>query len=578
MQRLQTLIAISALGVCAVAAAGPNDRPPRPPSTGRELARESVVLPRDAQARIARLAIAQGDCTGRVAALSTALSVAGDRLATDERIAASVLLQSCARASKSWRALIQASLYLLIHAPEQAAADDLIDAYLALGEDRHAIAIARQIAAKLPSQRANLTTAVTLIDCHKNDFQRCLSSSGKMLDVLVKMKPAPVEALFKNTVFHALSAAALGKYDVYDTDMQRVDAFLARVHGDPDQLSALRTTVAQARDARLFVDEDHAKELALGTYHLLAGGQIKNTLDNADALVTLRLVNQEAELRTVKVTVEIAGVTDLASETIALPPSTQVTRLITPPLKIDFDVTRLRAARTSQIALHVTDPRTGRSLLDRMLPIQILPRDSLPLRRMVGGEDLRRTFEYAVAWVTPNAPEIDAFIKKAKARLSGSDSFSGMQQRTVVQVKALFDELKAHGVSYVEDPRIFDERGAVQRTRLPADVLASTNAQCLEGTLMYASLMEAIGLQPVLIFKTGHAFVAWRPSRYDKTRDSLYFLETTLTGGPASFEQAMRSARDTFIEATQDQQFALGIGQVIDVAELRRKGYTAQPY
>ena len=122
------------------------------------------------------------------------------------------------------------------------------------------------------------------------------------------------------------------------------------------------------------------------------------------------------------------------------------------------------------------------------------------------------------------ADQRGAFIKKAKVRLDASkDAFSGEQQPTMVQVKALFDELKARGVTYVEDPRVFDERGAIQRTRLPAEVLASTNAQCLEGTLLYASLMEAIGLQPVLVFKKGHAFIAWKTTKFDKTKDQLFF-------------------------------------------------------
>jgi len=580
LRRLRLLALSSIAAWCAAGSGRVAAQPlPRPPSTGKELGKPTVVLPAETQARIARLAIKAGDCTGHTAALSTALSLAGDRLSPDERIAANVLLQRCAKASKSWHALIQAALYLLNHAPEKAAADELINAYLALGDEPSAVAALKEIDAKLPAQRANLTTAATLIVCHKNDFASCFAASGKMLEVLQKARPAPTAALFKNSIFHAMSAAALGRYDVYDADMKRADALLAQVHGDPSRLAGLKAAVQQARDARLFVDEDHASELALGTYHLIARGEkIKNTLDNADALVTLRLVNQEPKQRSIKVTVEISGVTDTSTETIALPPGKQVTTMISPPLKIDFDVTKLRAARTSQIAVHLVDPRTGASLLDRTFPVEILPRDSLPLRRSVGSDDLRPTFEYAVAWVTPNAPEIDAFLKLAKARLPGHSAFSGMQQGTLVQVKALFDELKAHGVTYVEDPRIFDERGAVQRTRLPAEVLASTNAQCLEGTLMYASLMEAIGLAPVLVFKTGHAFVAWKPSRYDHTAAPLFFLETTLTGGPATFEQAVESATRSFLEAAQENQFKLGVGALIDVAALRARGYTAQPY
>ncbi|HEY0479266.1 MAG TPA: hypothetical protein VGD37_17225 [Kofleriaceae bacterium] len=534
-----------------------------------------VVLPAEAQADIARRLIHKADCTGHVAQLSTALDVAGERLTPDERIQGFVLLQHCAKDNKSWHTLIAAAAYLLVHAPTRTNAEDVIEAYLKLGDDRHAAEMLKLIVKGFPAQRANMTIAASLIACHKSDFQLCFNASGKMLDVLARDKATSRKATFENQIFHAFSAAALGKYDVYDADMKQIDAVLAGPRADPGKLDAFRTIVESARAARLFIDTDHTSELALGTYHLIAGGKIKN-LDNADALVTLRLINQEPRLRTVTVTVEVPGVTDAATETISLPPGKQVNRRMSPPLKIGFDVARLRAARASQIALHIVDPKTHASLLDQMLPIQILPRDSLPLHRKTGADDTRPTFDYAAAWVTPNAPEIDAFITRAKARLTGG--FSGMQRDTLPQVKALFDELKAHGVTYVEDPRIFDERGQVQRTRLPAEVLASTNAQCLEGTLLYASLLEAIGMHPVLVFKTGHAFLAWRPSKYDRTRSPFYFLETTMTGGPATFEQAMEYATKNFVQTAAERQFELGIGALLDITELRLKGYTAQPY
>ena len=79
------------------------------------------------------------------------------------------------------------------------------------------------------------------------------------------------------------------------------------------------------------------------------------------------------------------------------------------------------------------------------------------------------------------------------------------------------------------------------------------------GTLLYATLFEAIGLQPVMVFKKGHAFIGWKPSKYDKTKAPMFFLETTLTGGPATFEQAMESGTRTFLKAAAEKQFDLRI-------------------
>lgn len=550
---------------------------PKPPSTGNELAKPKVVIPDETGAAMTRQFIQKGDCKGQVASLSTALSVGQDKLTKDERIAASVLLHKCAAANKSWNTVIQAQSYLLQHAPDKANPQQAIKAYLRLGQDKAALETLKIVAHKLPSQRANLTTAVTLIDCHHNNFAKCFQSSGKMLEVLAKSKPDSMEPMFENLLFHAVSAAALGKYDVYDKAIKAIDDLLTANKKNPAALDPIKSKIAEARTAKLFVDEDHASELALGTYHLLTSTKIKNALDDAEALVTLRFVNQSAAPRSIKVTVEIAGVTDKLAETIALPAGKQVDKLFSPTLKMDFDITKLRAARPSQIAVSIIDVASGKSIMDKSLAVQILPRDNLPLRRMVGSDDIRTTFKYAAAWITPNAPEVDSFLKKAKARLTGRNSFSGNQQETLPQVKAIFEELKAMGVSYVMDPNIFDERGSVQRTRLPAEVLASTNAQCLEGAILYATVLEAIGLSPVLVFKKGHAFVAWKPSKFDAAKVPLFFLETTLTGGAATFEQAMASATNTFVKAAAEKQFELGIGALLDVQALRTQGYSPQP-
>ena len=64
-------------------------------------------------------------------------------------------------------------------------------------------------------------------------------------------------------------------------------------------------------------------------------------------------------------------------------------------------------------------------MLDKTLAVEILPRDHLPLQRKVGSDDMRTTWSYAAAWVTPNAPEIDAFLAKAKARVPERAAFEG---------------------------------------------------------------------------------------------------------------------------------------------------------
>ena len=74
-----------------------------------------------------------------------------------------------------------------------------------------------------------------------------------------------------------------------------------------------------------------------------------------------------------------------------------------------------------------------------------------------------------------------------------------------------------------------------QRVRLPRQTLASTNANCIDGTVLFASLLEAITLRPAIVLVPGHAFVAWQTNPADD--ESWRYLETTLVG-TKSFEDA----------------------------------------
>ncbi len=214
-------------------------------------------------------------------------------------------------------------------------------------------------------------------------------------------------------------------------------------------------------------------------------------------------------------------------------------------------------------------------ILDETVPFQVLPRDYLPLSRKVGADIALPTLGYVGAWITSNDPTVEAFLTKAKERVAGRN-FVGEQDATVPQVKALFDELKARGMSYVMDPEVTSTQAVVQRTRLPAEVLTSTNAQCLEGTLAFATLMEAIGLKPIVVFVPGHAFVGWHTVDKDGTHGEPLFVETTMVGN-FTFEEAVKVATARVAQEQKAGNFASGASSLVDIDAIHKAGFTAQP-
>ena len=79
----------------------------------------------------------------------------------------------------------------------------------------------------------------------------------------------------------------------------------------------------------------------------------------------------------------------------------------------------------------------------------------------------------------------------------------------------------------------------MQRVRLPREALAQKSANCIDGTFLMASLLEAASLNPAIVLVPGHAFLARETQDNGGEWD---YLETTLIGA-ADFDAAQRSGR-----------------------------------
>lgn len=180
-------------------------------------------------------------------------------------------------------------------------------------------------------------------------------------------------------------------------------------------------------------------------------------------------------------------------------------------------------------------------------PIWLLARTTAPLAirdpKTGGWRDMTRYFG---AFVTPNAPSLMAFLRVAADQHPGGRliGYQGGKDQVTSQIKALFDALKQEGnITYVNSLIDFSpEQGfAAQRVRLPRESLADQQANCIDGTVLFASLVEGISMNPAIVLVPGHAFLAWETWRHN---GEWKFLETTMIGSH-TFEQACTSAEIT---------------------------------
>jgi hypothetical protein len=288
---------------------------------------------------------------------------------------------------------------------------------------------------------------------------------------------------------------------------------------------------------------------------------IAHLLDGVvNPLLSCSVHNSSSEIRRVRVSSFVEGYSAKAIDTFEIKPNKTHGFDLLPtffPERLDTIHELTRAT------LHISvDDLDGKLELERTQPIWLLPRTTAPLAvkdPMTGGwRDLTR---YIGAFVTPNAPAIEGLLRAAVDLAPGAQfvSYQGGPVAVTPQIKALFDALQQKKLRYVNSVLAFspDEGWSGQRVRLPRLTLESMNANCLDGTVLFASLIEAISLRAAIVLVPGHAFVGWQNDPADA--EVWHYLETTLVAA-SPFEEAMdvatkRAAAFVAEAATAPQMF-----------------------
>jgi hypothetical protein len=271
---------------------------------------------------------------------------------------------------------------------------------------------------------------------------------------------------------------------------------------------------------------------------------------------TVRNVGQQGKTRRLRFSSFIDGYSAAAVNTVEIKPGQEYTFNQLPTLYAEAvaEINEITRA-TLNVLVEDLDAGTGAVELHTTYPIWMLARTTAPLAvrdpTTGGWQDLTHYFG---AFVTPNAPALMRFLRTAADRhpekmLAG---YQGDPSGVEPQVRAVYDALKSDaGITYVNSLIAFspEEGAANQRVRLPRESLEHREANCIDGTVLFASLLEGISLNPAIILVPGHAFVAWEGWQ---DNGEWRYLETTMIGSH-SFDEAVASAQQT---ATYYEQMA----------------------
>ena len=117
-----------------------------------------------------------------------------------------------------------------------------------------------------------------------------------------------------------------------------------------------------------------------------------------------------------------------------------------------------------------------------------------------------------VSFVTPNHPSINSLIVKtaeALKRATGSSMLTAYQtcnsNDVRLQVAAVFAAIHQLGIVYRSVPASYEDIG--QRITMPDQVISIKIGNCIELTLLMASVLESIGINSIIILQKGHAYL-----------------------------------------------------------------------
>jgi hypothetical protein len=145
------------------------------------------------------------------------------------------------------------------------------------------------------------------------------------------------------------------------------------------------------------------------------------------------------------------------------------------------------------------------------------------------------------AYVNEQHPFADKVLREALDR-EAVDSFTGYQAKDPAevyrQVYALWDVLSERDVRYSDITTTAGESAVVysQHVRLLDESVNNGQANCADGSVLFASLLRKIGIESYLVMVPGHCYLAFA---LDAEGKDLVALETTLlqSEAPEEFSQ-----------------------------------------
>lgn len=183
-------------------------------------------------------------------------------------------------------------------------------------------------------------------------------------------------------------------------------------------------------------------------------------------------------------------------------------------------------------------------------------------------------------FVTPNDPVVKYYTQNLQEKLMKGEaaSVSNKPEDGVRLLASIYEGTRMSHMVYSGTKGIpqstEDVQSIVQQVRLPREVITGNTGLCIELSCLYASVLSAAGLDPIIYLIPGHAYPGFRMN------GQYYAIEATGIngeglGGIMSVEDAFKKGSEQVAEFFQRAQSGDPRYTLVDVHAVNQEGGTA---
>ncbi len=203
-------------------------------------------------------------------------------------------------------------------------------------------------------------------------------------------------------------------------------------------------------------------------------------------------------------------------------------------------------------------------------PVQMLSRNEVVFSTFKSTEitGFADQFDYIPALMTAMTTPADPVVQQLAGQVNGMAAETFGQSIAAVQsdeqcaayLSALFHCIQTNRIAYQSPPGLLTQNNAGQHIKFSRDVLRNRAATCVDFAILWASVCEAVGLEPGIVVIPGHAFPAVKLPASGK----WIAIESTMVN--ATFKEALDRGCKELESARQGDHY------LVDITELRKYG------